>query len=132
MHNVVLDTNVLVSGLLSATGNPAKIINAFKERQFCIVYNSDILAEYRDVLNRKKLGLNAKDVEDILVEICRVGLSIMPTVGDESFTDEDDRIFYDTAQSSRAYLVTGNTKHFPLEPFILTPAEFIEALREKV
>jgi len=131
MHNAVLDTNVIVSGLLSANGNSAQIINAFKERKFCIVYNDEILAEYRDVLNREKFGLNVKDIEDLIAEICRIGLPVMQIVSDVSFTDEDDRVFYDIAQSSEAFLVTGNTKHFPSESFILTPAEFIKTLNEE-
>jgi hypothetical protein len=39
--------------------------------------------------------------------------------------DEDDRVFYDTAKTAGAYLIPGNTKHFPQEPFILTPAQFL-------
>jgi predicted nucleic acid-binding protein len=40
--------------------------------------------------------------------------------------DETDRKFYDTAKSSSATLITGNMKHYPAEPFIMTPADFIE------
>jgi predicted nucleic acid-binding protein len=39
--------------------------------------------------------------------------------------DEDDRVFYDTAKQAGAYLITGNTKHYPSEPFILTPSAFL-------
>ena len=128
MYNAVIDTNVLVSGLLSVSGNPAKIINAFKERQFNLVYSSEIFAEYSDVLNREKFGLNAKDVEILLDDINRVGLAVDPSSSDITFKDEDDRIFYDTALASEAVLVTGNIKHYPAEPFILTPAEFLKIL----
>ena len=41
-------------------------------------------------------------------------------------TDADDRIFYDAAKDNEAFLITGNTKHYPDEPFILTPAQFLE------
>ena len=40
--------------------------------------------------------------------------------------DEDDRIFYDTAKTAKAYLITGNKKHYPQENFIFTPADFLE------
>ena len=43
------------------------------------------------------------------------------------FPDPDDRIFYCVAlaaQSDNALLVTGNAKHFPQAPFIITPADF--------
>jgi len=125
MFNVVIDTNVLVSGLLSTQGNPAKIINAFRERQFNLLYDSAILQEYRDVLYREKLGVYTKDVDDLLDEVCRVGLSIISSESDIPFLDEDDRVFYDLAKEYEAILVTGNTKHYPDEPFIMSPADFL-------
>jgi len=131
MLSAVLDTNVLVSGLLSDYGNPARIIDAFKEGQFCLCYCGEILAEYRDVLYREKLGLNVKDVEDLLDEVCRVGLSVISTESDIILSDEDDRVFYDTAQESGAFLVTGNKKHFPAESFIVTPADFLKTLKSE-
>ncbi|MDR3270840.1 MAG: hypothetical protein LBT32_04945 [Peptococcaceae bacterium] len=42
--------------------------------------------------------------------------------------DEDDRVFYDAAKSVGAYLITGNIKHFPQGPFILTPLAFLEVV----
>jgi len=44
--------------------------------------------------------------------------------------DESDRIFYDTAKQSGSILITGNTKHFPDEPFIMTPAEFMRMMED--
>ena len=46
--------------------------------------------------------------------------------------DEDDRVFYDTAVKAEAYLITGNKKHFPLEPFIVYPVNFLRIYREAV
>jgi predicted nucleic acid-binding protein len=40
--------------------------------------------------------------------------------------DEDDRVFYDAAKTADAYLITGNSKHYPKESFILTPSEFLK------
>jgi len=45
-----------------------------------------------------------------------------------SFNDESDRVFYEVAKSAGAYLVTGNAKHFPDEPFIISPAKCVELL----
>jgi len=128
MLNAVLDTNVLVSGLISAYGNPAQIINAFKEKRFNFIYNDEILREYRDVLFRSKLGLNSADVNDLIGEIIKAGFSVIPEKSKISLPDEDDRIFYDTAKTAGAYLVTGNIKHYPNEPTIITPAEFLKLI----
>jgi len=43
-------------------------------------------------------------------------------------SDEDDRCYYDTAKNFGAYLVTGNIKHYPDDPWVLTPAEFVKLL----
>ena len=126
MINAVIDTNVLVSGLLTANGNPAKIIDALKEKRFNLIYNEVILAEYRDVLFRDKLGLNKKDINDLLEEISKIGFPVIPEKSDILLPDEDDRIFYDTAKTINAYLVTGNLKHFPDEPFVILAADFID------
>jgi putative PIN family toxin of toxin-antitoxin system len=129
MINAVLDTNVLVSGLLSSYGNPAQIINGFRDKQFNLIYNEEIIAEYRRVLFRERLGLPRIDVNCLLDEISRMGIPITATKSDIAMPDEDDRVFYDLANACNAYLVTGNTKHYPNEHHILTPAQFVEVIR---
>ena len=47
-----------------------------------------------------------------------------------SFPDETDRAFYEVAVSCKAYLITGNNKHYPEEPFIMSPAQFLALLDE--
>ena len=45
------------------------------------------------------------------------------------FPDQKDVVFYEVALSKEdAYLVTGNIKHFPKKPFVVTPAEMVEIL----
>lgn len=51
-------------------------------------------------------------------------------ISDEFFPDPKDVVFYEVALSKEdAYLVTGNTKHFPKKPIVVTPAEILEILR---
>jgi len=128
MLNAVIDTNVLVSGLLTAQGNPAQIIDSFCDRKFNLLYCSEILEEYHDVLFREKLGLEITSVEVLLDEVCRIGLPVISVTSDIHLMDEDDRIFYDTAKSGGALLITGNVKHYPHEPFIISPAAFVKML----
>ena len=53
----------------------------------------------------------------------------MPLLLDEIFPDSKDIVFYEVAMSKDdTYLVTGNTKHFPKKPFVVTPAEMVEIL----
>jgi putative PIN family toxin of toxin-antitoxin system len=123
---VVLDTNVIVSALLSPLGNPAKIYKMFLTEVLTLVYSEDILDEYRDVLLRPRLKIPADDINIVFSAINQYGECVEPTPSTEDMIDESDRIFYDTSKSSGAYLITGNTKHYPQEAFILTPREFLE------
>ena len=125
-YRVVLDTNILVSALLSPSGNPAKIYRMFLTGALALVFSADIFAEYQDVLHRPRLQIPANDAEIVLAAILQYGEKIEPTPSVNTMIDEDDRVFYDTAKTAGAYLITGNTKHYPQEPFVLTPTEFLE------
>ena len=85
----------------------------------------DIVAEYEDVLHRPRLQLSASDVETVLVAIRQYAETVQPVPSSDALIDEDDRIFSDTAKSAGAYLITGNTKHYPQAPYILKPSEFL-------
>ena len=126
MKHVVIDTNVLVSSVISLEGNPAKIMDMIADKQLLIHYSPDILDEYRRVLSYKKLCIALQTQAGIIHEIEKLGISIEPTKSATPLPDESDRIFYDTAKASGAILVTGNTKHYPAESFIMTPADFLK------
>jgi putative PIN family toxin of toxin-antitoxin system len=123
--SVVLDTNTLVSALLSPHGNPAKIYRMFLTQTLKVVYSTEILAEYNDVLFRARLKIPADEAVKVLEAIREHGERTEPTPSTHDMVDEDDRVFYDTAKSTGAYLVTGNKKHYPDEAFIMTPAYFL-------
>ena len=126
LRRAVLDTNVLVSALLSPLGNPARIYKMFFTGDLGLVYNGSILSEYDDVLHRPYLRIPDEDAAKVINAIKLHGEHVESTPSTFPMTDEDDRAFYDTAKSSDAYLVTGNTRHYPNESFILTPTEFLE------
>jgi len=125
-RHVVLDTNILVSALLSPDGNPAKIFRMFLTGALSLIFSADIFNEYQDVLYRPRLRISADDAEKVLAAIWRYGENIEPVSSGNVMIDEDDRVFYDTAKSAGAYLITGNMKHYPQEQFILTPTEFLK------
>jgi putative PIN family toxin of toxin-antitoxin system len=124
MLRAVLDTNILVSALWSAEGTPAKIIEMIFADILLPCHDFRILREYRIVLGRPKFGFHHAGVEDLLAEISGRGLSVTVAASNIALPDESDRKFYDVAKSCEAFLVTGNLKHFPKEPHILSPAEF--------
>lgn len=130
----VIDTNVLVSALFSISGhsNPSIIIRKIIDGVITPLYNEEILAEYEEVLNRDKFPFRKADIDWIISTFIDYGILLGRTaVSDEEFTDRDDIVFYEVALSKEdSFLVTGNIKHFPKKPFIVTPAEMLAIIDE--
>jgi uncharacterized protein len=129
---VVLDTNVVVSGLMSETGKPGKIIDLALENRFQVAYDDRILSEYEDVLARPELRIRPARARAIIAHIELTGQQIdsgaLPL---EGFQDPDDLPFAEVFITAKAQaLVTGNLRHFsPLVErgfAVCSPAQFLE------
>lgn len=131
----VIDTNVLVSSLFSSNGmsNPYLVISAVLNGNITPLYNADIIEEYRDVLSRDKFKFSPVLIDNLLSVFTEFGINAVRTeANNENFPDDDNIVFYEVALSAEdAYLVTGNTKHFPIKTFVVTPSQMVEILREK-
>lgn len=139
-YYVVFDTNVLVSSLITKNleAPTVKVVDMIADGVLTPVFNQDILDEYTDVLHRPKFSLSDESVDNLLKMLHQFGQSIDPIDTDESFLrDTDDKVFYevvmakreDLSESEDAYLVSGNLKHYPVKPFIVTPAELIAIIQ---
>ena len=134
MMYVVVDTNVLVSALLSkhSDASTVVIIEHILQGKITPLYNDEIFKEYTDVLHRPKLHLPIESVDAILAAIAERGLVIGRTKSNEVFPDPKDVVFYEVALSKEgSRLVTGNTKHFPKSPIVVTPAELLELINNQ-
>lgn len=133
MIYAVIDTNVLVSALLTKNVEAAtvKVLNAIFQGMIVPMYNSEIIDEYDDVLHRQKFRFTPSLVDLYIEKILELGISAKRIRSDEVLPDEDDVVFYEVAMSREdAYLVTGNTKHFPSQPIVVTPAEMVEIMKD--
>ena len=125
--NIVLDTNVLVSALWSLGKNASMILNALFSRKFTACYDYRILEEYDRVLHYKKFPFSEWEINSLLEPIIKTGISVVADpLPDVSFPDESDRKFYEVFKFCNAILITGNQKHFPDEPSVLTMTEFCQ------
>ena len=128
----VIDTNVIVSALLSSNleSNPVKVFRAILQERIVPLYNDEILEEYKSVLSRPKFHLNLSLIETVIKAIITDGLNIDRTpAADIEFPDPKDIVFYEVALSVEdSYLITGNIRHFPVKPFVVTPAEMVRIL----
>lgn len=130
MIRIVLDTNVLVSGMINAVGPPGRIVDLIREGHVELVVDDRLLAEYSEVLHRPKFRayFSLADVRDILMFLERNVRYVVPTVI-KVLPDPDDIPFIEAALSAGVPLVTGNTEDFPPECCrpckVLTPAAFV-------
>jgi len=111
---VVIDTNILVSGLISSSGPPAKIINASLKGDLIPIMSEATFAELEAVLQRPKLqpyftrtGVNPAL---FLSDFHKVVQFVTPRSVSTSIRDEKDRPFLELMASNPApeFLITGD------------------------
>lgn len=132
----VIDTNVLVSALISNHADAAtvQLVGRLISGEIVPVYSNEIMREYREVLGRKKFGFEQGMINYILLTVERYGIMIEPSATGVILPDMKDLPFYEVVMEKRedgAYLVTGNLKHFPTQPFIVTAREMLNILDGK-
>ena len=128
----VIDTNVVVSALLRWDSVPGAVLEQALAGSIIPILSNEILAEYEEVLRRKKFPFKEQDII-ILIDGFRMrGVFLEPKKIEENLPDPKDVIFYEITMEAKknddAYLVTGNIKHFPLKPFVVTPREMLTIL----
>ncbi len=131
---IVLDTNVLVSGLLSPHGTPGEIVRLAAAGELTLCLDARIPSEYREVLRRPAFAFDAHLVDVLLEQLERTGLPVTALPLAAPLPDPDDEAFLAVAASAHAAaLVTGNLRHFPPHlrqgVRVATPAELVEMLR---
>ncbi len=134
MIHAVIDTNVIVSAFISKNldSSTAMVWSAVLDGAITPMYSEEIIEEYRDVLHRKKFNIPEQLIKDVLNHILEHGVRGERILSDDFIPDPKDIVFYEVALSKEdAYLVTGNTKHFPKKPIVVTPAEMMKILRAK-
>lgn len=131
----VIDTNVVVSAMLKKDSMPALVLKEVLVGNIHLLVNDDILDEYLEVLRRKKFGFPIDAVMNLVDELKKQAIYVDATPTEEYMSDPDDAVFYEIVMEARkdadAYLITGNLKHFPEKPFVITPAEMIEILNRE-
>lgn len=131
---VVLDTNVVVSGLISPFGAPGEIVRMVASGALELCYDARVLSEYRSVLLRQKFSFDQAHVGDLLDQIEACGHVTTGKLLTKRLSDPDDEPFLEIALGGEAhYLVTGNLKHYPAEKRqgmrVVSPTEFLEIYR---
>ena len=135
-YYAVIDTNVLVSAMLKWNSVPGYIIELVFDDLIVPVLNREIVEEYKEVLSRSKFHLSNDIVEDIIASLAETGIFVEGETLDIDFIDEKDRMFFEVVMEERkeedAYLVTGNIRHFPVQPFVVTPRQMLDIILKSI
>ena len=133
MIYVVIDTNVIVSALITKNPNAAttRVLELALMGEIVPLYDQNVLDEYLEVLTRKKFKLKEDSIQYIIKTITINGIDTLRTSFLEDMPDEDDRVFYELSLSEPdSLLITGNSKHFPRTPRVVSPSEFLRILED--
>lgn len=129
---LVLDTNVVVSGLMTAHGPCARILDLVVDGAIEPCVDDRLIAEYETVLRRPELRIVPADAALVLAFIRDSAHRVVPSRLDIALPDPDDIPFIEVAAAAEALLVTGNTRHFPLRArgrvTVLTPRELLDSV----
>lgn len=127
-----IDTNVLVSAMLKWDSVPGCVLEHAFVGDIIPLLNEQVLAEYLEVLSRPKFNFNMEKVKIVIDGLIKRGFFVDADKLDIELPDPKDAMFYEIVMEKRknteAFLVTGNIKHFPKEPFIVTPREMLTIL----
>ena len=133
---IVLDTNVLVAGLLSPFGPPGEIVRMVSSGELSLCLDARVLSEYSDVLLRPKFGFDPDAVGALLDFIEHGSQTVASSPLPAPLPHRDDESFLEIALASGAdCLVTGNLVHYPeglrQGASVMSPAEFVEYYRSR-
>ena len=133
---IVLDTNVLVSGLLTPFGPSGKIVRMVSAGELILYIDARILSEYQEVLNRPKFKFNKDHISILLDFIKLYGQFVSSLPLKHRLPDLDDEPFLEVAIAGKVRsLITGNIVHYPPSSRegikIFSPSEFLEFFRKQ-
>jgi len=132
MLRVVLDTNVVVSGLLHQKGAPATILDAATSKQFRCYISESLLDEYREVLTRDYLGLDQHRAARFIRGLREAAIFVVPRKKVAVARDpDDDRVMECALEAGADFIVTGNIRDFPAQFHgvrVVTPRDFLFVL----
>ncbi len=129
---IVVDTNVLISGLINAQNPPGKIVDFVRNGKARMVVDDRILEEYTDVLMRSRMRkwIPHEDALDIMLFLQVHSVCVSADVIVRGLPDKGDIPFAEVAKTAKVPLITGNLKHYPPHLCrgisIMTPTAFFE------
>ncbi len=135
MQSIILDTNVVVSALISKNSPPSRIVDELVlNRKVELCTSDDIMAEYIEVLSREKFARYSdfkSRAQLLLNRLYEISAKFTPTTRIDIITDEGDNRFLELALAAQpGFLITGNTNDFTMQAIgstrIVTPRDYCD------
>ena len=111
---------------MSRGGAPARVLGLVFAGKITPCFDLRILEEYSEVLSRPKFSFPADEANALLVRLLVLGRFVLAEPLGDVFIDESDKKFYEVAKFCSAMLITGNTRHFPSDPLVVSPSDFLK------
>lgn len=116
--NLIIDTNIIVSALLSPDGRVFQLLTEVLDGKYTVFISEEVYEEYDEVLHRENFVFEEEIISYILEWFRNNAIWVEVTRSNVFVPDEKDRIFYDIAKCCKARLVTGNHKHYPVDELV--------------
>lgn len=139
MTRIVIDTNILVSAILTPKGNPAKILKLILQGKLNLIISPAILEETRQVFNYPKLvklmkknKITRKEVYDFLGKMSKVAVITPGKLEIDAIPDDpaDNKILACAVEGKADYIISGDQHLINLKSYgkikILTPSQYLE------
>lgn len=133
---IVLDTNVLVSAMLTGGGAPDEVVQLVLQGGLTLLVDSRVFAEYDEVTARSRFGIDPRKRRAVLDALESIAEPVSAPPLRLTLPNPDDRVFAEVAVAGGAdAIVTGNTRHFTpvrgaLSVAVRTPRELMDSLRD--
>lgn len=112
-YKIVLDTNMIITALLSRNGASFKLLSMIDDERIELVLSTPLVKEYEDVLKRQKFMLDFQDVENILDYLCLIASHHkIYYLWRPLLKDIQDDMVLELAVKANAMIITHNKKDF--------------------
>jgi uncharacterized protein len=133
-QKIILDTNVVVSGLIQRNYPNFILYELFFEDKIQLCISEELMLEYYEVLARTKFSKYQDffiKAESLLADIELKSKKYYPKIKLEIITDKKDNMILELADECNAdFIITGNTNDFTFLNYkqtkIVTPNEYWE------
>ena len=135
---VVLDTNTIISALLSQKGAPHKVVEEWEAEKFDVAISAPLLDELAHVLNyekiKKRLQQSQEQIDVFIKSFKKVAIFVEPKEEIKFIVDDpdDDRVLECAIEAGATYIISGDKHLLNLEEYrgiiILSSAGFLTIL----